>query len=47
MSKEKEREILQNINKLPEDKKEYLFGYMEGIRQMSEKMSKESEDKEN
>lgn len=42
MSKEKQREILENLDKLPEDKKQFVFGYMEGICQMSEKNRKES-----
>jgi hypothetical protein len=42
MSKEKQREILENLDKLPEDKKQFVFGYMEGICQMSEKQKKEA-----
>jgi hypothetical protein len=46
MSKEKQREILENLDKLPEDKKQFVFGYMEGICQMSEKNRKEEKKEE-
>lgn len=42
MSKEKQREILENLDKLPEEKKQFVFGYVEGICQMSEKHRKEA-----
>ena len=42
MSKEKQREILENLDKLPEEKKQFVFGYVEGICQMSEKHQKEA-----
>ena len=37
MSEEKKREILENLDKLPEDKKQYVYGFMEGITQMAER----------
>lgn len=37
MSEEKKREILENLDKLPEEKRQFVFGYVEGICQMSEK----------
>lgn len=46
MSEQKQREILENLDKLPEEKKQYVFGYMEGICQMSERQHKETEAKE-
>ena len=42
MSKEKQREILENLDKLPEEKKQFVFGYVEGICQMAEKHRKEA-----
>ena len=42
MSEEKKREILENLDKLPNEKKQYVLGYMEGISQM---MSREQESK--
>lgn len=41
MSEEKKREILENLDKLPEDKKQYVYGFMEGITQMAERNNKE------
>lgn len=46
MSEQKQREILENINRLPEEKKQYIFGYVEGITQMSEKNRKDAESQE-
>ena len=46
MSNEKQREILENLDKLPEEKKQFVFGYMEGICQMSERQQKDTEAKE-
>ena len=37
MSEEKKKEILENLDKLPEEKKAYVFGYVEGICQMAER----------
>lgn len=41
MSEKEKREILENLNqnipKIPEEQKQYLLGFMEGICQMSEK----------
>jgi hypothetical protein len=42
MSKEKQREILENLDRLPEEKKQFVYGYVEGICQMSEKQHKEA-----
>ena len=42
MSEEKKKEILENLDKLPEDKKQFVFGYVEGICQMSEKNLKDT-----
>ena len=42
MSEEKKREILENLDKLPEEKKQFVFGYMEGIVQMAEKTQKDA-----
>ena len=45
MSEEKKKEILENLDKLPEDKKQFVFGYVEGICQMAEKKeSKEAKE---
>ena len=41
MSEQKQREILENLDKLPEDKKQFVFGYMEGITQMAERNRKD------
>ena len=46
MSEEKKREILENLDKLPEEKKQFVFGYMEGIAQMAEKTRKEPDEQE-
>ena len=46
MSEEKKREILENLDKLPEEKKQFVFGYMEGITQMAERTRKDSEEQE-
>ena len=41
MSEEKKREILENLDKLPEEKRQFVFGYVEGICQMAEKKETE------
>ena len=46
MSEQKQREILENLDRLPEEKKQFVFGYMEGICQMSERQRKDIETKE-
>lgn len=46
MSEQNKREILENIDKLPEEKKQYIYGYVEGITQMSEKKRKDTESPE-
>lgn len=43
MSNDKQRQILENLDKLPEEKKQYVYGYMEGITQMAEKNRKDAE----
>ena len=37
MSKQNAREIVKKIKELPNDKREYLMGYMEGISQAIQK----------
>jgi hypothetical protein len=46
MSEQQKREILENLDKLPEEKKQFVFGYVEGICQMSEQKRKDDEAKE-
>ncbi len=46
MSEEKQREILENLDKqitpMPEEQKQFILGYMEGVCQMSERNRKEA-----
>lgn len=46
MSEQQKKEILENIDKLPEEKKQYVYGYVEGITQMSERQRKDSDTQE-